>query len=117
MQKLPIKISLDDSFFEPEELCGHYVTRQSKQHWAVILDLMVEFDRVCKEHGITYFLDSGTLLGAVILCTVLDAEPFCHWLATFRTNSYMLQFQIVNKWFHVAVFYHIVSHKLTYVLL
>jgi lipopolysaccharide cholinephosphotransferase len=65
MQKLPIKISLDDSFFEPEELCGHYVTRQSKQHWAVILDLMVEFDRVCKEHGITYFLDSGTLLGAV----------------------------------------------------
>lgn len=65
MQKLPIKISLDDSFFEPEELCGHYVTRQSKQHWAVILDLMVEFDRVCKEHCITYFLDSGTLLGAV----------------------------------------------------
>ncbi len=65
MHKLPIKISLDDSFFQPEELCGHYVTQQSKEHWAVILDLMVEFDRVCKEHDITYFLDGGTLLGAV----------------------------------------------------
>ena len=65
MHKLPIKISLDDSFFQAEELCGHYVTQESKQHWAVILDLMVEFDRVCKEHGITYYLDGGTLLGAV----------------------------------------------------
>lgn len=29
------------------------------------LYLLVEFDRVCREHGFTYFLDSGTALGAV----------------------------------------------------
>lgn len=27
--------------------------------------LIAELDRVCKEHGITYYLDSGTLIGAV----------------------------------------------------
>lgn len=30
-----------------------------------ILDLLVEFDRVCRKHGIRYFLSCGTLLGAV----------------------------------------------------
>lgn len=30
-----------------------------------LLDLMVEFDLVCKENDIEYFLDSGTLLGAI----------------------------------------------------
>ena len=65
MDKLPIRITLDESFFLEEELCGYKVTAQSKQLWAVILDLMVTFDSVCKEYGIHYSLDSGTLLGAV----------------------------------------------------
>lgn len=30
-----------------------------------LLDLLVEFDRVCRKHGIRYFLSCGTLLGAV----------------------------------------------------
>lgn len=29
------------------------------------LAILVEFDRVCREHGIDYWLDSGTLIGAV----------------------------------------------------
>lgn len=65
MQKLPIKISLADSFYDAEEKCGCQVTHESKLLWAVILDLMVEFDRVCKQHHISYSLDSGSLLGAV----------------------------------------------------
>jgi len=31
----------------------------------VNLGLLCEVDRICRAHGITYFLDSGTLLGAV----------------------------------------------------
>lgn len=65
MEKLPIKITLPDSFFNPEEKCGYQVTHESKMLWAVILDLMVEFDRVCKQYQIKYCLDSGSLLGAV----------------------------------------------------
>lgn len=29
------------------------------------LEVLQDIDRVCRDHGITYFLDSGTLLGAV----------------------------------------------------
>jgi len=32
---------------------------------AVLVDLLVEFDRVCRKRSIRYFLDGGTLLGAV----------------------------------------------------
>ncbi len=31
----------------------------------MILEMMIEVDRICKKHNITYFLGGGTLLGAV----------------------------------------------------
>ena len=35
---------------------------QHKQH---LLGLVLEFDRFCEEHGLTYYLSGGTLLGAI----------------------------------------------------
>lgn len=32
---------------------------------SIQLDMLVKFDRICEENGLTYFLDSGTALGAV----------------------------------------------------
>lgn len=32
---------------------------------SVQLDLLVEFDRICEDNGLSYFLDSGSALGAV----------------------------------------------------
>jgi len=31
----------------------------------IMLDMLVEFDAICKKHNLEYWLDSGTLLGAV----------------------------------------------------
>ena len=36
-----------------------------EQHRAVLLELLVEFDRVCKKHNIPYMVFCGTALGAV----------------------------------------------------
>lgn len=62
---LPIKIELPDGFLDEEVRCGYTVSTEMKKLWAVELDLLVEFDRVCKKNNLTYFVDGGTLLGTI----------------------------------------------------
>lgn len=45
--------------------CDFLVTTNRKKVWQVELDLLVEFDMICRKHGLRYFADYGTLLGAV----------------------------------------------------
>ena len=55
----------DDSFFEPEERCGFHITGMMKRYWASCMESLIEIDRVCKKNNIKYFLDYGSLLGAI----------------------------------------------------
>lgn len=41
------------------------VTADRKKLWEVELDLVVEFDKVCKKYNLKYWASAGTLLGAV----------------------------------------------------
>lgn len=52
-------------FFYEEERCGYRITAQMKKVWAVELDLLNEFARVCKKYDISFYITGGTLLGAV----------------------------------------------------
>jgi lipopolysaccharide cholinephosphotransferase len=36
-----------------------------REHQAALYELLCEFDRICRKHGIRYTLFAGTLLGAV----------------------------------------------------
>ena len=60
-----LNLEIPEGWLEPEEKWGFQVTRQRKEIWAVELDLLHELDRVCKKHGLTFFADSGTMLGAI----------------------------------------------------
>lgn len=60
-----LKLKFPQSFFEEEVRSGYTVTREMKKIWAVELDMLAEFDRVCKKHNIIYFASGGTMLGAV----------------------------------------------------
>lgn len=62
---LPIKIELPEHFLEEEIRGGYKVTEKMKKVWAVELDLLYKLDEVCRQMGLSYFLDSGTLLGAI----------------------------------------------------
>ena len=62
---LPIQISLPDSFFKDEVLCGYKVNSKMKKIWAVQLDLLKAFAEVCERHNIKYQVFAGTLLGLV----------------------------------------------------
>lgn len=54
-----------ESFFEEEDRLEFHIDRKRKEIWAVELDMLYELDRVCKKLNVRYFLDGGTLLGAV----------------------------------------------------
>ena len=56
---------ITEDFLGEEVRNGFLVTRNRKKVWAVVLDLLIEFDAVCKKHNIKYFLDGGSLLGAI----------------------------------------------------
>ena len=52
-------------FLEDEERCGYHISKKTKELWAVEIDLMLEFARVCEENQLKWFALGGTLLGAV----------------------------------------------------
>ena len=56
---------IDESFLCEEVKNGFLVTKKRKRLFAVLLDLMVQFDSVCKKHNLRYFLCGGSLLGAI----------------------------------------------------
>lgn len=62
---IQLKIQLPKDFLLEEIRCGFTVNPSMKEVWAVQLDLLAEFDRVCREHNIHYVASGGTLLGAV----------------------------------------------------
>lgn len=44
-----LKINLPPHFLDEEIRCGFTVSKELKEVWAVELDLLAEFDRVCKK--------------------------------------------------------------------
>ena len=60
-----LKIDIPAGFLQEEVRCGHNVTTQMKEIWAVELDLLAEFQRVCNKYHLKYYASGGTLLGAV----------------------------------------------------
>lgn len=62
---LPIKINLPENFLEEEVRCNYTITQKMKKVWAVEIDLLVEFQRVCKKYNLRYFAWGGTLLGTI----------------------------------------------------
>lgn len=59
------EISFPDSFFREEVRNGFYITTMMKRYWAGQLQMLSDIDKLCKKHGIKWFADYGTLLGAV----------------------------------------------------
>lgn len=60
-----LNLRFPESFFDEEVRCGYTVTAERKKLWAVELDLLCEFDSICKKHGLRYCLAAGSLLGVV----------------------------------------------------
>ncbi len=62
---LPIKLNIPKKFFKEENREGTIISTETKELWAIQLDLLNELLEVCKANGLQVFADSGTLLGAI----------------------------------------------------
>lgn len=56
---------VQEDFFNEEVRSGFTVTPAMKKVWACELALLEEFARVCDKNALRYWVDSGTLLGAI----------------------------------------------------
>lgn len=59
MNKLP------EGFLSEEVRCNYLVSAKMKKAWAIEMELLEVFMQVCEKHGLRYFVDAGTLIGAV----------------------------------------------------
>ena len=53
------------TYFQKEVRCGFEVSSLMKRCWAAQLEVLEQFDRICKQKGLRYYAAYGTLLGAV----------------------------------------------------
>ena len=56
---------LPESFFKEETICDFFVSEKRKKIWAICIDLLVSFDKVCRSYNLRYSLAFGSLLGMV----------------------------------------------------
>lgn len=61
---LPISITIPANFLKEEVRCEYTITREMKKLWAVEIDLLFQVKQICDRHGIKWFVEGGTLLGA-----------------------------------------------------
>lgn len=58
-------MKISNSYLEDEVREGFFVPSIMKRAWAAELEILKEIDKVCLRHGISWFAEWGTLLGAV----------------------------------------------------
>lgn len=58
-------LRINEKFLEEEVRCNYTVSTKMKKVWAVELDMLKKIDEICKKYDITYYADSGTLIGAI----------------------------------------------------
>lgn len=58
-------LNIPEEFFEDEVRCDFLVPELMKRTWAAEMEVLRQLQEFFKEHGITYFAECGTLLGAV----------------------------------------------------
>ena len=107
-----LKLKMDDSFFQAEEREGYLVSSEMKKVWAVELDLLNEFSRVCEILGIKWFVHAGTMLGAVrhhgfipwdddidVVLPREDYDRLCEMGPSFFTHPFFFQNENTDQYF------------------
>ena len=105
---------ISEDYLKEETICDFKVTTERKKLFAVLLDLLVEFDKICKKHNLRYFMDGGSLLGTIrhqgfipwdddidVVMPRKDYDEFIKLTKEFK-SPYFLQNAYTDKDFYYA---------------
>ena len=62
---IPQELIFPDEYYCDEVRNGFFVSETMKRYWAAQLVVLSEIDKICNKHGLIWYADSGTMLGAV----------------------------------------------------
>ena len=62
---VPVKYNFTEDYFRDEVRNGFTVSECMKRYWAASLHSLEIFDDICKRHGLRYWAECGTMLGAI----------------------------------------------------
>ena len=65
VERIISKGLIPEQFLKEEVRNDFLVTIDRKKLWMISLDILLEFDRVCRTNNLQYFLAGGSLLGAI----------------------------------------------------
>lgn len=60
-----LELNIPKNWFNAEIRDGYFVSRETKEMWAIQLDMLYKVQQICQKHNIKYWADGGTLLGAI----------------------------------------------------
>ena len=102
-----------EEYLQDEEKCGYLVTKEEKKIRVIQMDIVRKIDEVCKKNNISYYAQSGTLLGAVrhegyipwdddidLVMFRSDYNRFCAIAPTEFTEPYFFQSAITDRGFY-----------------
>ena len=55
---------MNQDFLKEEVRWDHFIDQKQKKIWALELEILEFLDAICKKHGLRYYLEHGSLLGA-----------------------------------------------------
>lgn len=108
-----IENSAREKFLEPETRQGYFIDAKMKRIWKFELDILEEFQRICKKHNLRYFVIAGTLIGALrnkgyipwdddidVVMMRDQYDLFCKYALTELKDPYVLQTLETDKFYH-----------------
>lgn len=62
---IDIELKLPNNWLRSEIIGDEFVSSWTKEIWAIELDMLYKFMNICNKHNLKWWVDGGTLLGAV----------------------------------------------------
>ena len=97
------RIEYPEEFYQKEVRDGFEISSMMKRCWCAEMEVLREVDAICKRHGLRWYADAGTLLGAVrehgyipwdddidIAMMRTDYERFCRYAQKELPEGYLI---------------------------